>query len=200
MTTIGYARVSTADQNPQAQVDALTAAGCEKVFQEHASGVLSQRPQLDACLGYLREGDTLVITRLDRLGRSMKHLKAIVDELEARKVTFRVVEQQIDTSSSGGRLFFHILAGFAEFEHDMIVERTRDGLAAARARGRKGGRKPKMTPAKIKAAQSMYRAKNPDGSATYSISEIAQVLGVSRATIYDHLAPGPADRAEAEPA
>lgn len=182
-------------------MDALTAAGCEKVFQEHASGVLSQRPQLDACLRYLREGDTLVITRLDRLGRSMKHLKAIVDELEARKVTFRVVEQQIDTSSSGGRLFFHILAGFAEWEHDLIVERTRDGLAAARARGRKGGRKPKMTPAKIKAAQSMYGAKNPDGSATYTVSEIAQVLGVSRATIYDHLEPAAgAGAVEAEPA
>lgn len=194
MTAIGYARVSTADQNPQAQVDALTAAGCEKVFQEHASGVLSQRPQLNACLGYLREGDTLVITRLDRLGRSMKHLKAIVDELEARKVTFRVVEQQIDTSSSGGRLFFHILAGFAEFEHDMIVERTRDGLAAARARGRKGGRKPKMTPTKIKAAQRMYR------SGDHTVTEIAETLGVSRATIYDHLAPEPGDVAEAEPA
>jgi DNA invertase Pin-like site-specific DNA recombinase len=154
---------------------------------------------LDACLGYLREGDTLVITRLDRLGRSMKHLKAIVDELEARKVVFRVLEQQIDTSSSGGRLFFHILAGFAEFEHDLIVERTKDGLAAARARGRKGGRKPKMTPTKIKAAQRMNRAKDVSGNPLYTVTEIAETLGVSRATIYDHLAPANTV-AKAEPA
>jgi DNA invertase Pin-like site-specific DNA recombinase len=132
-------------------------------------------------LTYLRAGDTLIITKLDRLGRSVKNLKAITDELAHRDVALRVLSQGIDTSTPGGRLFFHLLAAIAEFEHDLIVERTHDGLAAARARGRKGGRKPKMTPTRITQARAMYDA----GELT--VQQIADTLGVSRPTIYRHL-------------
>ncbi len=139
VAVVGYARVSTRDQHPEAQTDALAAAGCDKRFTEHASGTLARRPALDEALSYLRAGDTLVVTKLDRLGRSVRNLKQIADDLQARQVGLRAVSQGIDTTTPGGRLFFHMLAAIAEFEHDLIVERTHDGLAAARARGRKGG-------------------------------------------------------------
>jgi len=119
--------------------------GCDKTFTEHASGTLARRPALDEVLSYLRAGDTLVVTKLDRLGRSVRNLKQIADDLQARQVGLRAVSQGIDTTTPGGRLFFHMLAAIAEFEHDLIVERTHDGLAAARARGRKGGPRFKMT-------------------------------------------------------
>lgn len=183
MVAIGYARVSTREQNVDAQTDQLTAAGCVKIYVDHASGTLAKRPSLTEALGYLRDGDTLVVTKLDRLGRSVKHLKEVVDDLQGRGVGLRALSQGIDTTTPGGRLFFHMLAAIAEFEHDLIVERTHDGLAAARARGRKGGPKFKMTPAKARQAQAMYDA----GELT--VQEIADVLGVSRPTIYRHLSP-----------
>ena len=185
MAIAGYLRVSTAEQHADAQIDALTAAGCQKLFTDHASGTLAHRPGLDDALNYLRPGDTLIITKLDRLGRSVKNLKSITDELAHRDVALRVLSQGIDTSTPGGRLFFHMLAAIAEFEHDLIVERTHDGLAAARARGRKGGRKPKMTPTRITQARAMYDA----GELT--VQQIADTLGVSRPTIYRHLDPAP---------
>jgi DNA invertase Pin-like site-specific DNA recombinase len=182
MASVGYARVSTREQNPDAQTDALKAAGCGKVFVEHASGVLARRPALEDALEYLRAGDTLVITKLDRLGRSVRNLKEVVDGLQHRGIGLKALSQGIDTTTPGGRLFFHMLAAIAEFEHDLIVERTQDGLAAARARGRKGGGRFKMTPTKAAQARAMY-----DGKA-HTVQEIAETFGVSRGTIYRHLA------------
>ena len=181
VASVGYARVSTREQHPEAQTDALTAAGCEKVFVEHASGVLARRPVLDDALAYLRDGDTLVVTKLDRLGRSVRNLKETVDDLEGRGIGLRALSQGIDTTTPGGRLFFHMLAAIAEFEHDLIVERTQDGLAAARARGRKGGGRFKMTPTKAKQARAMYDTRQ------HTVQQIAETFGVSRGTIYRHL-------------
>ncbi len=178
---IGYARVSTRDQHPEAQTDALSAAGCEKVFVDHASGILANRTALDEALGYLRAGDTLVITKLDRLGRSVRNLKALADELQSRQVGLRALSQGIDTTTPGGRLFFHMLAAIAEFEHDLILERTVDGLAAARARGRMGGPRFKMTSTNMAQARSMYDA------GQHTVQQIADTCGVSRPTIYRHL-------------
>jgi DNA invertase Pin-like site-specific DNA recombinase len=178
---VGYARVSTRDQHPEAQTDALTAAGCVEVFTDHASGTLARRPALDEALRYLRAGDTLVVTKLDRLGRSVRHLKQIADDLQARDIALRALSQGIDTATPGGRLFFHLLAAIAEFEHDLIVERTHDGLAAARARGRKGGPKFKMTETRVRQARAMYDA------GEHTVQQIADTFGVSRPTIYRHL-------------
>jgi DNA invertase Pin-like site-specific DNA recombinase len=182
---VGYARVSTRDQHPESQTDALTAAGCEKVFVDHASGTLAQRTALDEALRYLRTDDTLVITKLDRLGRSVRNLKQVADDLQVRGVGLRALSQGIDTTTPGGRLFFHMLAAIAEFEHDLIVERTQDGLAAARARGRQGGPKFKMTPTRVTQARAMYDA------GKHTVQEIAETFGVSRPTIYRHLGRGP---------
>jgi len=178
---IGYARVSTREQHPEAQTDALAAAGCEKLFVDHASGTLATRTALEQALGYLRAGDTLVVTKLDRLGRSVRNLKVLADQLQSRQVGLRALSQGIDTTTPGGRLFFHMLAAIAEFEHDLIVERTTDGLAAARARGRLGGPKFKMTPTKIAQARAMYDA------GEHTVAHIADTFGVSRPTIYRHL-------------
>jgi len=189
---IGYARVSTREQHPEAQTDALAAAGCEKLFVDHASGILATRTALEQALGYLRAGDTLVVTKLDRLGRSVRNLKALADQLQSRQVGLRALSQGIDTTTPGGRLFFHMLAAIAEFEHDLIVERTVDGLAAARARGRLGGPKFKMTPIKIAQARAMYDA------GEHTVAQIADTFGVSRPTIYRHLdtaLPAPAQAA-----
>lgn len=173
--------MSTREQHPEAQTDALSAAGCEKVFVEHASGVLARRPVLEDALAYLRGGDTLVVTKLDRLGRSVRNLKETVDDLDGRGIGLRALSQGVDTTTPGGRLFFHMLAAIAEFEHDLIVERTQDGLAAARARGRKGGGRFKMTPIKVVQARAMYDARQ------HTVQEIAETFGVSRGTIYRHL-------------
>jgi len=197
---IGYARVSTRDQHPEAQTDALSAGGCEKVFVDHASGILAKRPALDEALGYLRAGDTLVITKLDRLGRSVRNLKALADELQSRQVGLRALSQGIDTTTPGGRLFFHMLAAIAEFEHDLIVERTVDGLAAARARGRMGGPRFKMTSTKIAQARSMYDA------GQHTVQQIADTLACPgrRSTAISAPLPAPpkaaADTKSARPA
>jgi DNA invertase Pin-like site-specific DNA recombinase len=179
---IGYARVSTADQEPALQLDALKAAGCVKVFTDKASGALDRRPQLDRLLDQLRPGDTVVVWRLDRLGRSLRHLIALSEDLQERKVCLRSLQESIDTTTANGRLFFKIMGSLAEFERDLISERTKAGLEAARARGRKGGRPPVMTPQKVKVAREMYAARE------HTVEEIAKIIGVSRKTVYRYLA------------
>src|SRR5919205_2274577 len=139
-TLVGYARVSTLDQKPQLQLDALRAAGCQKLFVEKASGAKEDRAQLQAALDYMRPGDTLVVWKLDRLARSMKQLIATVEELKEREIGFRSLTEAIDTTSAAGELFFHIFGALAQFERSIIRERTNAGIRAALARGRKGGR------------------------------------------------------------
>jgi DNA invertase Pin-like site-specific DNA recombinase len=178
MTKVGYARVSTGDQSLDPQLDILKADGCEKVFGDVASGKLARRPQLDAALEYMRPGDVLVITKLDRLGRSLHHLVELSVNLKGLGVGLRVVQQGIDTTTSGGRLYFNIMASIAEFERELISERTRDGLAAARARGRKGGRRPVLTGTQKSVARQMYDSKE------HTIAQIAAALHCSPATIY----------------
>ena len=182
-TLIGYARVSTDDQSARLQIDALTAAGCLKVFTDKASGSLANRPHLDKMLDQLRPDDVVVVWRLDRLGRSLKNLIALVDDLAKRGVGFRSLSESIDTTTANGRLFFSIMGALAEFERDLIRERTNAGLAAARARGRVGGRPPVMTEEKVEVARQMYNSKE------HTVDVIAKTLGVSRKTIYRHLAP-----------
>src|SRR5690625_2588242 len=150
----GYARVSTGDQDARLQHDALTAAGCYRIFTDTASGALQSRPELDKLLDQLRPGGTLVVWRLDRLGRSIRHLIDQLSELQDRGIEFRSLQENIDTSSPGGRLVFHIFASLAEFERDLIRERTNAGLAAARARGRVGGRPPSLTGDKLATAKN----------------------------------------------
>ena len=187
---IGYGRVSTRDQHPAAQHDALAAAGCEEIFTETASGKLAKRPQLEnALLSANRTGDQLVITKLDRLGRSLEHLIELSNHLQERGVDLVVLDQGIDTSTAVGRLFFQIIGAIAEFEHALMSERTIDGLAAARARGRTGGQKPKLGPRQVKLAREMYDELGEDGKRTHTVAQIAAEFGVSRPTIYRHLAP-----------
>jgi DNA invertase Pin-like site-specific DNA recombinase len=185
---VGYGRVSTRDQNPDGQRDALAAAGCDEVFVDKASGKLASRPELDkALLIAARAGDQLVITKLDRLGRSLEHLIALSTQLQARSVDLVVLDQGIDTSTAVGRMFFQILGAIAEFEHALMSERTRDGLDAARARGRTGGQKPKLTPRQAKIAQAMYDQVGPDGRRAHTVQQIADEFAVTRPTIYRHL-------------
>ena len=183
---IGYARVSTRDQHPEAQRDALATAGCdpEHIHIDKASGKLARRPELDKALMVLREGDQLVITKLDRLGRSLANLIDLAADLQRRKVDLVVLDQGIDTSTAVGRMFFQILGAIAEFEHALMSERTRDGLEAARARGRTGGQKPKLRPRQVELARQMYDEKGADGKRRYTVAAIAAELGVSRPTIY----------------
>src|ERR1700712_5430967 len=155
---VGYARVSTLDQKPELQVDALKNAGCRKLFVEHASGAKEDRPQLIAALDYMREGDTLVVWKLDRLAPSMKQLIETVDQLKARGIGFRSPTEAIDTTTAAGELFFHIFGALAQFERSIIRERTNAGLKAALARGRKGGRKPKVKADDIRAALGRLNA------------------------------------------
>lgn len=175
--TFGYARVSTAGQDEALQLDALGEAGCDRVFTDRASGATTSRPALDELLAMIRRGDTLVVWRLDRLGRSLRHLLEAVGDLEQRGVTLRSLAESIDTSSPAGRLVFHTFGALAEFERDLIRERTRAGLAAARARGRVGGRPTVWTPEKREQAQQMLAAGK-------SVSTVAKVLSVSRASLY----------------
>ena len=179
---LGYARVSTTDQELALQHDALEKAGCYRVYSESVSGALADRLELAAVLDALRPGGTLVVWRLDRLGRSLRHLIDTVHELDARGVGFRSLQESIDTTTSAGRLIFHVFAALAEFERDLTRERTQAGLQAARDRGRVGGRPTTMTPEKLKAARRMHKDGTP-------VAEIARALSVGRATIYRHLQP-----------
>jgi DNA invertase Pin-like site-specific DNA recombinase len=169
--------ISSASQNLDGQTDALTAAGCEKVFADTASGKLAERPELALCLGYLRAGDTLVVWRLDRLGRSLRHLVETVNALAGRGVAFASPHEGIDTTSTG-RLIFHIFAALAEFERELIAERAAVGRQAARARGRLGGRPAKFSPEQVKLARARYEARD------VTVAEIARALGVGRGAIY----------------
>src|SRR6266446_549941 len=181
---IGYARVSTQDQTIHLQKDALEKIGCTKIFTDTASGATTERKGLDEALEYVREGDTLVVWRLDRLGRSLKHLIEAITKLNNRKIGFKSIQENIDTTTSGGKLIFHIFGALAEFERDIIRERTNAGLQAARARGRLGGRpKAKMldSPKKVALAQSLYENSNN------TIDEICKTLNVSRATLYRYI-------------
>ena len=177
---IGYARVSTDDQNLDLQLDALHKAGIgdDRLYSDTASGKDAERKELASCLKALREGDTLVVWRLDRLGRSLPDLVRIVGELEQKGVSFESLTEKIETGSAAGKLVFHVFAALAEFERNLIRERTRAGLVAARARGRAGGRKPKLTDAQIKEINEMVDAQK------LPIGRIAELYGVSRTTIY----------------
>lgn len=181
---VGYARVSTLDQDPALQLDALRAAGCKRVFEESASGTLSNRPELARALDHLREDDTLVVWRLDRLGRSLSDLVALVNELSNNKIAFRSLHEAIDTSTPSGRFTFHLFGALAEFERDLIRERTSAGLAAARARGRTGGRPTVMTAEKVDVARAMLAERDEGGHTKYTMEQVAETLGVSRASVY----------------
>jgi DNA invertase Pin-like site-specific DNA recombinase len=181
---LGYARVSTLDQDPALQHDALLAAGCQRIFVDKASGKLESRPALDDLLEQVRPGDTVVVWRLDRLGRSLRHLIDVVQLLEQREVGFVSLTEQIDTSTPGGRLIFHVFGALAEFEAALTRERTQAGLAAARARGRTGGRPTVWTLDKLRTARAMRE------SGDYDVTGIARVLGVSRASVYRALREG----------
>lgn len=181
---IGYARTSTRDQNPAPQTDALTAAGCERIYQENASGAQRDRPQLAAALDQLRAGDTLIVWKLDRLARSIRQLIETVEYLRVRDIRLQVLTQQIDTTTSGGHLFFDILDAVAEFERELALERAQAGLTRARAMGRKGGRKPSMGEAEIRRAKAMLA--DPD----ITVEEIARQMGVQPSTLYRHIPGG----------
>lgn len=180
MTLIGYARVSTLDQDPALQLDALAAAGCTKVFDDRASGARADRPGLRQALDYVRDGDVLVVWKLDRLGRSLAHLIETVTALEQRGVGFRSITEAIDTTTPGGRLVFHLFGALGQFERDLIRERARAGLAAAAARGRKGGRKPAVDAEKLARARSMV-AKG------LTVREAAIRLKVGKTALYEAL-------------
>jgi DNA invertase Pin-like site-specific DNA recombinase len=179
MSRIGYARVSTKGQKDDTQVDELEAAGCDRIFVDHGvSGKHAARPELDAALAYLRKGDVFVITRLSRAMRSLKHMIALAEDLQERGIDLIVLKQQIDTTTPTGRLVFHILAAMDEFQRELIVEGTLEGLAAAKARGKLGGRRPSYTEHQAQTARDLH------AKGELSAEEIAAVLGVSRATYY----------------
>lgn len=179
--SVGYARVSTGDQNVNLQLDALGQAGCRKVFEETASGSIRDRPKLKEALDFLQPGDTLVVWKLDRLARSLSQLIDTVDELHARKCGFKSLTENLDTTTAGGRLIFHIFGALAEFERSIIRERTLAGLAAARARGRRGGRPKALDDQRLAIAEALLR----DGLLT--VREVAQQLRISEATLYKYL-------------
>src|SRR5690242_5989385 len=178
---IGYARVSTVDQNLALQRDALTEAGCTKIFTEQMSGAVTDRPALHDALEFARSGDTLIVWKLDRLARSMKQLIETVETLRLRGIGFRSLTEALDTTTAQGRLVFHMFGALAEFERSLIRERTQAGLAAARRLGRTGGRPPKLTEDDIEAAKAMLA--NPN----IAVTQIAQRLGISSATLYRYL-------------
>ncbi|MCD2452061.1 recombinase family protein [Methylicorpusculum oleiharenae] len=179
---IGYARVSTDDQNLDLQRDALEKAGCEKIYTDQQSGASTDRLGLAGVLEIARSDDTLVVWRLDRLGRSLKHLIHLVEKLEQQGIGLRSLQENIDTTTSGGRLVFHLFGALAEFERNLIRERTQAGLSAARARGRLGGRPKLLDPKKRELALRLYKERQ------HSIVEICQIMGISKSTLYNYLA------------
>jgi DNA invertase Pin-like site-specific DNA recombinase len=178
---IGYARVSTHDQTLNLQQDALEKAGCNKIFTDTISGAKTERPGWEQALAYVRPGDTLVVWRLDRLGRSLKHLIETITTLHDREIGFKSITENIDTTTSGGKLVFHIFGALAEFERDIIRERTQAGLQAARARGKRGGRPKALNPKKQAMAQALYEDKNN------AVADICKMLNISRATLYRYI-------------
>ena len=178
---IGYTRVSTEEQVSQLQVDALKSAGCERIFSDVASGAKTERIELAKAMDHLRSGDTLVVWRLDRLGRNLKHLIQTVEKLQENEIGFVSIQEGFDTTTNGGRLVFHIFGALADFERELIIERTKAGLAAARARGRKGGRREKLDTGQIRTLRNMHESRQ------HSIAEIGRTFGVSRPTIYRYL-------------
>ncbi len=183
---IGYARVSTEDQRLDLQRDALAQAGCEKLFCDVASGAKAARPGLAEALDYARSGDVLVVWKLDRLGRSLRELIEIIGGLSARGIGFKSLQESIDTTTPGGKLIFHVFGALAEFERELIRERTNAGLKAARARGRKGGRRPAMD------EKSIAKAKALMADRTIPIGDICKTLNVSRSTLYKYAKPSQA--------
>jgi DNA invertase Pin-like site-specific DNA recombinase len=181
---IGYARISTYDQSLSPQKDALEKAGCEKIFTDTVSGSKAQRKGLTDALSHLREGDTLVVWRLDRLGRSLRHLIDTITELNTRGVGFKSLTENIDTTTSGGKLIFHIFGALAEFEREIIRERTQAGLASARSRGKVGGRPKALTSKEVQMLNSMAADKS------LTVSDICKTLGVGRTTFYRYLKAG----------
>lgn len=174
----GYVRVSTHDQNPNLQNDALTKAGCEKIFIDVMSGAKSERPKLNRLREQLRSGDTVVVWRLDRLSRSLKDLIELIQFFEKEKVNFRSLQENLDTGSASGKLVFHIFGAMAEFERNLIRERVNAGLGAARARGRLGGRPEKLSASRKAMALQLYNDKKN------SIKDICETLGVSKSTLF----------------
>lgn len=181
---VGYARVSTQEQNLALQRDALKSAGCGRVFVEKASGAQRDRPELKAAIDYMRDGDTLVVWKLDRLARSLKQLIETVENLGQRGIGLRSITESIDTGTSGGKLIFHVFGALAEFERSVIRERTQAGLKAARARGRVGGRPAALTDADLTEARALLS--NPD----ISVAQVAKRLGIAESTLYRHLPGG----------
>lgn len=188
---IGYARVSTKDQDPSLQIDALKAAGCERIYTDHASGTKEHRPEYDQVCEMLREGDTLVVWKLDRLGRSLKHLVKVINDFQEAGVGFRSLTESIDTTTPGGKLIFHIFGALAEFERDLIVERTNAGLKAARARGRKGGRPPSLVGKEKQKAVKLYHA------GIYNVKQICDLMNISIPTLYKYVNEAAEKRKEA---
>ena len=178
MSKIGYARVSTRDQNLNSQIDVLNEYGCNRIFSEKVSGKKYKRTELDKCLDYLREGDTLVITKLDRLGRTTKQLIELSQYLDEKNIDLEIIDMNINTKDAMGKMFFTMMSAFAELEANLLSERTKKGLESARSRGRMGGR-PKTSKDKVEMITSLYESKK------YTINEIIRMTGVSRGTIYN---------------
>jgi DNA invertase Pin-like site-specific DNA recombinase len=178
---IGYARISTEDQNLDLQRDALTRAGCTRIYEDRKSGAKAERPDLMLALEVVRAGDQLVVWRLDRLGRSLSDLIGLIRTLDDRGVELRSLTEGIDTSTINGKFTFHLFAALAEFERALIRERTQAGLAAARARGRKGGRPKSLDPEKRRHAVALYRGKQ------HTIAEICRLMRISKPTLYNYL-------------
>lgn len=178
---VGYARISTVEQNFDLQLDALKSAGCEKIYRDKASGSLSNRPMINEAIEYLRPGDTLVVWRLDRLGRSLKNLIELTNTLSSREIGFKSIVETIDTTTPTGQFFFHITGAFAELERNLIRERTQAGLKAARARGRKGGRPKSIDPKTFEIALQIYNDKN------MSVGDMCKRLGIVKRTFYRYL-------------
>src|SRR3954451_9604326 len=178
---IGYARVSTTDQTLDLQLDALQKAGCSKIFTDTASGAKAERKGLEEAISYVRAGGTVAVWRLDRLGRSLQHLIETISKLDAQNIGFKSLTENIDTTTSGGKLTFHIFGALAEFERNLIRERTSAGLQAARERGRKGGRPKILSSSKIEMARKLYADK------TNAVEDICKTLGISRATLWRYV-------------